>query len=521
MVAELLRLRLHSLANDVRSGPRRWFGAVVAALFVLVASLAVAFLVSGLRSSGVDEVRAVVVGGGSLLLLGFAVVPLANVRAPWSDPRRLATLGVPERSAAVGLALGGAVGLPALALVVLSTGYVRAWGEGWGVALVAVGAAVLAGATALLLALVASGLDAVVLTTRAARRFLLVGVVLLAVLLVPLVVEVVRAVLPGGVGSAGVSDALAWTPLGAALSLPGHVAEGDTGRVVADLVVALATVGLLWAAWRLLVARAFLDGPEPDVSEEPSGLGWFEVVRATPTGAVAARSLTYWLRDARYRVSLAIIPFLPLLVLPLGVAGVSWHWLALVPVPVMCLLLGFLPHNDVAYDSTALWLHVVADTSGLADRVGRLVPAVLLGAPIVGLGSVVATWVHGDWSVLGSELGVSASLLLCGLGLSSVVSAALPYAAVRPHDDPFQQPQSTGSSAGWAQTTMIGGALLLTLPTAWPAVRQVLGLQADGATVALWTGLGTGAAVLVLGVLVGARVFSRRAPELLAFTMRT
>ena len=68
---------------------------------------------------------------------------------------------------------------------------------------------------------------------------------------------------------------------------------------------------------------------------------------------------------------------------------------------------------------------------------------------------------------------------------------------------------------------MIGGALLLTLPTAWPAVRQVLGLQADGATVALWTGLGTGLAVLVLGVLVGARVFSRRAPELLAFTMRT
>ena len=109
MVAELLRLRLHSLANDVRSGPRRWFGAVVAALLVLVASLAVAFLVSGLRASGVDEVRAVVVGGGSLLLLGFAVVPLANVRAPWSDPRRLATLGVPERSAALGLALGAAV----------------------------------------------------------------------------------------------------------------------------------------------------------------------------------------------------------------------------------------------------------------------------------------------------------------------------------------------------------------------------------------------------------------------------
>lgn len=521
MVAELLRLRLHSLANDVRTGPRRWAGSVAAALLVLVASLAVALLVSGLRGADLADVSALVVGGGSLLLLGFAVVPFAVVRPAWSDPRRLATLGVPERQAALGLALGGAVGLPALALVVISTGYVRAWGAGWGVALLAVVAAVLAGVTALLLALVTSTLDAVVLTTRTARRFLIAGAVALALLLVPLVVDAVRTVLPGDQGSGVLAGALAWTPFGAALALPGHAAEGDAARVVVDLVIALVGIALLWWAWRLLVARAFLDGPEPDVSEEPSGLGWFEFVRATPTGAVAARSLTYWLRDARYRVSLAIIPFLPLLVLPLGVAGVSWHWLALVPVPVMCLLLGFLPHNDVAYDSTALWLHVVADTSGLADRVGRLVPALLLGAPIVVLGSVVATWVHGDWAVLGSELGVSASLLLCGLGLSSVVSAALPYAAVRPHDDPFQQPQSTGSSAGWAQTAMIGGALLLTLPTAWPAARQVLGLDPDGATTALWTGLGTGVVVLVLGVLVGARVFARRAPELLAFTMRT
>jgi ABC-2 type transport system permease protein len=521
MVAELLRLRLQTIANTVRFGPRRLATSVVSVLLVLLVSLAVAGLVGGLRDAPLSDTRALVVGGGSLLLLGFAVVPFATVRPAWSDPRRLAVLGVPEAPAAAGLALGSLVGLPTLALLVLSTGYVRSWDSGAGVAGLAVAAAVLAGLTACGLLLVASTVNTVVLTTKRSRQFLAAGGVVLALLLVPLVVDLVRASLPGASGTGVVADSLAWTPFGAALALPGHAAAGETGRVVADLAVALVTLALLWLAWRLLVARAFLDQPEPDVADEAAGLGWFDFVVASPTGAVAARSLTYWARDARYRMSLVILPILPLLVLPLGIAGVSWHWLALVPVPLMCLILGFLPHNDVAYDSTALWLHVAADTRGLADRVGRLAPPLLLGVPLVVGGSLVAVWGFGDWTALLPELGISAGLLLSGLGLSSVVSAAMPYAAVRPHDDPFQQPQSNGGAAVTAQVTMILGAVLLTGPAFWFAGRHLLaGVEPAGA----WSfaaGLGVGLVALVLGVAVGARVFARRAPELLAFTLRS
>ena len=521
MVAELLRLRLQTLANTVRFGPRRLAAAVVSVLAVLVVSITVATLVSGLRDAPLADVRALVVGGGALLLIGFAVVPFATVRPAWSDPRRLAVLGVPESTAAVGLALGSVVGLPALALLVLSTGYVRAWGEGPGVAAVAVLAAVLTGVTAVLLALVASTLNSVVLTSRRARELALVGAVIVVLTAVPLVVDIVRLSLPGRSGTGVIADGLAWTPFGAALALPGHAATGETVRVVADVVVAVVTLVALWLAWRALVGRAFVDGPELAEVDDGDGLGWFEYVRASPTGAVAGRSLTYWMRDARYRMSLVIIPFLPLLVVPLGIAGVSWNWLALVPVPLMCLILGFLPHNDVAYDSTALWMHVASDTRGLADRVGRLAPPLLIGVPLVVVGSVVATWLFGDWQALPSEIGISAGFLLSGLGLSSVVSASLPYATVRPHDDPFQQPQSNGATAAWAQSVMIGGALVATAPALWFAGRGLITGYPAGGTWALVLGVGVGLVVLVAGVALGARVFSRRAPELLAFALRS
>ncbi|BDZ49878.1 hypothetical protein GCM10025867_21190 [Frondihabitans sucicola] len=521
MVAHLLRLRLFSIANRVRFGLRPAFWTVVVLLVVLVASTVVAQLASELRFDALGEVQALVVGGGSLLLVAFFVAPFTQSRPAWSDPRRLFGYGFTTDAAASGLALAGAIGLPALSLVILATGYVRSWSEGTAVAWLAVLAAVLAGVTALLLALVASTLNSMI-TTRRSRDLLVAGAVLVAILLVPLVIDLVRVLLPGGYrGSGFATSALAWTPFGAALALPGHAAAGQTGRVVLELLIALVSVALLWWAWRSLVQRALHQPPAPAVDNDRVALGWFDFTRGTPAGAVAARSLTYWARDARYRWSLVILPFLPLLVVPLGIAGVNWSLLALVPVPAMCLLLGFLPHNDVAYDNTALWLHIATNTKGLPDRLGRLAPPLVIGIPLSVIGSLVAVWLHGDFAAFGAEFGVCLSLLLCGLGLSSVVSAALPYAAVRPGDDPFQQPQSTGSASGWSQSLMFGGALLLSVPTGWLAVLATVGGRADLTMAALMTGIVTGVVILLAGLLVGSRIFARRAPELLAFALRS
>lgn len=521
MAAQLLRLRLLSIANRVRFGLRPAFSIVVILLVVLVASLVVASFTSDLRFASLSEVRALVVGGGSILLVAFFVAPFGASRPAWIDPRRLFGYGLTTDAAAGGLALAGAIGLPALALVVLATGYVRAWDAGSGVAWAAVLASVLAGATALLASFVAATLNSM-LTTRRSRDLLTIGGIVVVVMMIPLVIDLVRVLLPGGYsGSSSVAAVLAWTPLGAALAFPGQVAVGATGLAIADLVIALATVALLWWAWRTLVFRALNSPQAPAAAGDRVGLGWFDFTPGSPAGAIAARSLTYWARDARYRWSLVILPFVPLLVVPMGIAGVDWSQLALVPVPVMCLLLGFLPHNDVAYDNTALWMHIASNTHGFADRVGRLAPPLLIGIPLAVVGSFVAVGLHGTGSAFGAEFGVSIALLFSGLGLSSIMSALLPYAAVRPGDDPFQQPQATGAASGWAQSIMIAGALLLTVPTGWLAVLAVLHNDPDLGAAAFWCGLVTGMVALVAGVAIGSRVFSLRSPELLAFALRT
>ena len=64
MVAELLRLRLQTIGNTVRFGPRRLTVAVASVLAVLIVTIAVASLVSGLRDAPLDDVRALAVQRG-------------------------------------------------------------------------------------------------------------------------------------------------------------------------------------------------------------------------------------------------------------------------------------------------------------------------------------------------------------------------------------------------------------------------------------------------------------------------
>ncbi|HEU4806935.1 MAG TPA: ABC transporter permease, partial [Homoserinimonas sp.] len=256
----------------------------------------------------------------------------------------------------------------------------------------------------------------------------------------------------------------------------------------------------------------------PDNSARTTGLGWFAVMPGNPLGAVAARSLSYWMRDGRYRLALLVVPVVPiLLIAPLLIAGVWWQNVALVPLPVMCLFLGWMIHNDTSTDNTAIWLHLAAETSGWADRIGRTVPPLLLGLPLIAIGAPITTRLYGVPDVLPAVFGVSICLLLAGLGVSSAVSARYPYPTVRPGDSPFAQPQSTAASPG--QALSFFGTILVASPA---LVLAGLGL-ADGDDwnrLALLAGLVIGVGAYVLGVSVGALTFAKRAPELLAFNLR-
>jgi len=215
-----------------------------------------------------------------------------------------------------------------------------------------------------------------------------------------------------------------------------------------------------------------------------------------------------------------MIPLVPvLMVIALQIAGVESHYVALLPLPVMCLFLGWTMHNDVAYDSTAIWLHIVSGTHGAADRFGRLFPVLLIGIPLVVVGSFITAAVYGDWAVLGAVAGVGCALLLVGAGLSSVSSALFPYPATKPGQSAFTQPQTSGGSAALVQSVSFLAILLVSSPV---IVFMLLGILLDPMwlTWAFVSGIVIGVAAVWAGIYVGGIVFERRAPKLMAFATR-
>jgi ABC-2 type transport system permease protein len=522
VVAQFLGLKLRLLANTFRRSPWQLVGIIIALTYgVGAALLAVAALV-GLRFAEVGAATSIVVTGGSVLVLGFLLVPLAFGVDDTLDPRAFSLFGLPSAKLANGLALAALIGVPAIAVTCIAAAQVVTWTRGPLSTVLALAGAVLIVVTCVLGSRVTTSVAALLLSTRRAREVSGLVALLVIVSLSPFIAVLANVDWnkSGFAVLATIGRIAGWTPLGAAWSAPAAAAAGHPGTGILQLLIAVVFAGLLWLAWRALVARMLVTPQRLSRERSYSGLGWFERMPDSPTGTVAARSITYWLRDSRYHTSLVAIPVAPVVfVVALSVAGVPWHILALIPLPAMCLFLSWAIHNDVAYDNTAIWLHVASNTSGWSDRFGRVVPALMIGVPLVLIGSPISAAFFGSFVVLPSILGVSSCILFAGLGLSSMISARFPYPAVRPGDSPFAQPQAAGSASGLIQSLSFFAALLVALI---PAGFAALGFLVDP-----WWHLGSlisgvvlGLGGLFIGLRVGARIFFRRAPELLAFTLR-
>ena len=413
----------------------------------------------------------------------------------------------------------GFVSVPALVMAAFSACAAVVWvahGAPWGVA--ALGA-LLQVATCVLIARVFLALTSMFLADRRSRE--LSGLFALTILVVVVPVAVFLASLDwNGVVPTQLTEAaetLAITPLGAAVAYPGLVAAGSGDDASQSLLVALGTILALAAAWVWLVHRILTTTERPVSTRERGGLGWFAVAPGTPGGAIAARSLIYWFGDRRHLANLIVIPIAAgLPVVPLAIAGVPPEVLALVPVPLAALFLGWLPHNDLAYDSTAVWMHFAAGIRGSSDRIGRLVPILLIGIPTLAIAIPFAISLHGRWALLPAMTGVCAALFLTGLGLSSISSAVWPYAASRPGESPFQQPPRVGSGSAITQSFVMLGALVLSAPALWWG-WVALTTDIEAASMALWGGIAIGLTVLLIGVGVGSLAFRRRSGRLMEF----
>lgn len=521
MAAQFLRLKLEVLGNILKRPPLQAFGAVVGILTAIALVVFLAGVLVDLQDASNDIARAVTIVIGSAIMIAFTVAPLAFGTDDALEPRKFTLLGIPHTKLTLYITLAALVSIPVVSVIVLAIAQIVTWSSdgrpvGW-----AFLAALIIIATCVLLGRVGSAIAGLYLATRRARETTGLAVFTVLVLLAP-AFAILATVDWGSHGLPivrRVASALTWTPFGAAWSIPGDVAIGRTDDATSKLLIALGFLVLLAAAWWFLVGRMLVTPRMRERRRPYRGLGWFGALPAAPITAVAARSLSYWSRDARYLVAIAVIPVVPIiLVATLVFAGIPTDLIAWIPLPIMCLFLGWSIHNDVAQDSTAFWLHLSTSTSGISDRLGRVIPPFLLGVLLVGLGGVGTAWVIGDWSILPAIIGLSSCVLLASLGVASVTSAALPYPTVLPGGNPFAQPQGAGGASAAVQAF----SLLLPLALASPVVWLIFfgGEEWGQASTVLWAGLGIGVVSLAIGVFWGGKLVDRHAPELLEFTLQ-
>ncbi len=517
MVAHLLRLKLTLLRNSLRRSPWQLVGLGIGAVYALgIVGLGVAGLLL-LRQADVETAQTVVVLGGAAALLGWAVIPIVASAADLTlDPARFTTFAVPMPQLLAGLALAGLIGIPGASTALVALATVGTWSRGLPAASGALAGAVLGVLTCVVLSRVVTAATAGLASSRRFRDLSAIAFLVPLVLMGPIVAGVARGI----AGSAGFMAELArfleWTPAGAAWALGGELAAGHYGAAALKLVIALASLAGLALCWQLLLQRALVTPPYAGTAKKKTaGLGLFGIVPATPTGAIAARSLSYWLRDPRYAGSLVVVPLLPVLLWFQASQSGFYGFLQFVG-PLTAFLLAWSISSDVSYDSTAFALHVSAGVRGLHDRLGRALACLAFALPVVLAFSVIPMFLTGEWTLLPGILGLGLGVLFTGLGLSSVVSARYTMPVPLPGESPFKKPPGNVAQTLAVQFGGMAVLLLLVSPELALVALQLAGGNAAAGWICLALGPVLGLVLFVAGVRLGGQWFDKRTPELLA-----
>jgi ABC-2 type transport system permease protein len=519
VVALIVGLKWQLLKNGLRRSTPQLVGLILGGLYGLgVLVVMVSGLITLRFAAPSDAARNVVVIGGSLLMIGWAIFPVVAYGVDETlDPSRFATFAVAPRQLVLGLLASSLVSVPAAVTTILGLATVITWSRSVLAVLVAPVAAAVAVLTCVTLSRVTSTTFSAMSRHRRGRETVSVLVLLLAVGLGVASSSIIKRVSAPGMMSQ-MADVLGWTPFGLAWSAPAEIVDGAIWSGLLRLGLAVIVLLAALMAWDALLRRA-MESPLGTSgggasTRDAAGLGWFGRMPPTPAGAVAARSITSWQRDPRYISSVALMLLLPLGLLLPPLSGGSKLW-SLAMAPTAGFLLGWSMHNDIAYDGTAFWAHVSTGVSGRADRIGRLAPTALAATVLLPGYASLGCALTGRWSVWPALLGVGLGFLLTGFGVASVMSALKPYPVPGPGENPFGAPP--GSSALTVLIQAVAGTtvFLLNLPLLGIGVGALAGHDWMG-----WLDLALavclGSAALALGTWWGARIYERRAPELLA-----
>jgi len=519
VVAHLVRLKLTLLRNGLRRSPWKVVGLVVGVLYTLGLLVAVVIGLVALGSADRTLIRTVLTLAGGLLVLGWWIVPLLATGVDATlDPTRFVTFAIRRRSLLTGLALGGVVGLPGIATAIVALATTLTWLRHPLAALAAGPCALLGLATCVVGARATTTALSSFVGRRRYREIVAAIAIVPLMLLGPGLTAVMRGLAAAKDDLPNLAAIVGWTPWGAVWAIPADVAAGAWVNAGLKAAIALATLVGLVAVWAATLSRALVAAPSSGRSR-PSGrsrtLGAFGWLPATPTGAVAARSLTYWFRDPRYTKALIIAPVFPVLMYFTARNAGGGNGILLLTGPVIGFILGWTISADIAYDGTAFWTHLAAPITGRVDRAGRAFGAAIVCLPAALLLAVASVAVAGRWEALLPLIGASVGIALTALGGASLVSAQVVYQVPKAGESAFSSQQGAGMAAFLSQIAGWGIVTVASLPEIVLAAFAVGTGSVLLGVCALVVGVGLGAAALVVGVRVGGRMLDARAPELL------
>jgi ABC-2 type transport system permease protein len=402
------------------------------------------------------------------MLLGIAwiVVPLLATGVDDSlDPARFASWGLDAKRLMPGLALAAFTTIPAIFFVAVAAVMAATWrGENrqGTVLLVAFIGAALTVMTWVFSARLATMWAVRLLATRGAKAV----VASLAAIIVALLAAVGMMVRSDGLERvlarevATLLTQTARTPIGAGFAAPSSIVLDNEWGAVWRLAMMAAWVVILYFGWRAAVAHALVNPVSRGAGVRRhrdavldtagrTGFGWSRVPPVTRV--VLARTARSWRSDPRYITQLVGAVVFPVIVggLALIFAGDVGAWIAALPV-ALAVTIGWGRHNDLAYDSSGVWLDIVSGVRGVDVMRGRLLGVLLWAGPAVVVASVVAAGLARRWEIAPAIAATAVGALGLALGVASLTSITMPYRVPAPGESPF------GADAGSIGASLAG-----------------------------------------------------------------
>lgn len=520
MVALLLSLRFRVLANTLQRNTFQLVAVIVGGTLtagLALLALGVMYLASALSPA---VTQAVVVVGGATLVLGWLVVPLLFDGVDRTlDPLKLARFPLRTRTLMIAMFLVGITWVPGIATLVVSVGVAIAWRGYPAAAAAAVVGGLIGAATCITGSQLATTVVGTLLRGRGAARVAIAALSALA-LAVPLAI----ATLGGATAASGGStsglitalDVLGWSPLGAVWSVPGRLAMGDPAGAAVAALIAVGTLAGIVVLWRLTLGAGLrVRGERPPRAIAGGRLGPLGWVPATPTGAVAARSLIYWFRDARQSRQLLLLPVMPALLL------IWWRLFdldafALAIGPIVASILPLAAFAGLSYDGTAFAAELAAGVRGWQDRLGRAVALLVVAGPASVIVQLTVAVIIGRMSDLPALLGLTLGILLISIGVVSVSSARLVVPVARTGRNPFSAQAGSATTAIFASYLVAIVTFVLAIPVVALAIGALLSAIPALGWFTLAAGLAFGGAVAAGWVALGGRVLDGSGHAVLA-----